>query len=142
MSISPRRLLLATVAVLAYAGLLVGVWATRPLHDSIPVGMDYSPTLASPPEPARLLSVDVTCNALFSSSPSGDEPLPELTAQPEGFPALAFQREPCALVHRNARVLFVVNVLAVVATLTVIGLVARRLRRRSGDDVSALPVTA
>lgn len=85
--------------------LVVAVWAVRPQTDAVPVGTDY--TLL--PQP-RLVSVDVACNSLFDSAARPDEPLPALTPQPEGQPALAFERTPCELVHHNARIVLAIDV--------------------------------
>ncbi len=129
MAFSVKRLGLAAVAVVAYALILVGVWASRPLHDSVPVGTDWTPTLLAPPAPQQLVSQRVTCNTLFSGDPRPDEPLPTLTDQPKGRPELAFQREPCALVHSDAQRNFAINMIAVVGLLGVIGFAARAAKR-------------
>ncbi len=129
MSSSRRRLILLACAVVAYAVVLTGVWAARPLHDSIPVGMDWSPTVQTPPKGQRLVSQEVECNTLFANQARPDDALATLTAQPEGYSALEFQREPCTLVHSNARILFAVNVVAVAGLLALIALVAARSRR-------------
>jgi hypothetical protein len=73
--------------------LLVVLWAARPLTDTVPVGMDWTPTLQQPPATQRLVSQEVECNTLFDSSARDDEPLPTLTPQPEGRAALDYQRE-------------------------------------------------
>jgi hypothetical protein len=129
MSRLSKRLVYALIALVVYAALLVGLWAARPLHDSVPVGIDYSPTVLTPPGPQRLVSQEVECNTLFDSAARDDAPLPELTAQPKGRPDLAYQRTPCALVHRDARLLFGLDLLAVAAAIAVVALVWRRVRR-------------
>ena len=131
MALSGKRLGLAALAVAAYACILVGVWAARPLHDSVPVGTDWTPTLAVPPLPQQLVSQRVTCNTLFSGDARPDEPLPELTPQPKGLPPLAFEREPCTLVHTDARRNLAINLIAIVGMFGVIGALARRTRRHA-----------
>lgn len=116
------------VAVVAAYVVLVLAWGVRPLQDSVPVGVDRSPTLLVPPQAERRVSQDVACNTLFASAPRGDEPLPALTPQPPGQPALEFQREPCELVHSQARVLMAAN--TAVALLLAAGAVTIAVRRR------------
>jgi hypothetical protein len=125
-----RPIRLAMAAIVVHFALVVGLWAVRPLEDSIPVGMDWSPTVADPPAAQRLVSQDVECNSLFDSSPRPDEPLPELTPQPEGRQPLDFQREPCELVHSQARIVFGLDVLFTIGSLTGLAWIGRRLRRR------------
>lgn len=130
---------IAFVALIVHFALVVGLWAVQPLEDSIPVGIDWSPTVASPPEPQRLLSQDVECNSLFDSSARPDEPLPVLPVQPQDRPDLAFQREPCELVHSQARIVFGIDVLFTAGALAALVWISRRLRRR--DDLP-LPTSA
>ncbi|MFN8023519.1 MAG: hypothetical protein U0Q03_18465 [Acidimicrobiales bacterium] len=123
-----KRLVLALAVVAVYA-VFVGVWAARPLSDSVPVGMDYSQTVLKPPGPQRLVSQEVECNSLFESAARDDTPLPELTTQPKGVDPLDYQREPCVLVHRNARILFAIDIVAVLVAVAGLVLLSRRLRR-------------
>ena len=78
-------------------------WAVRPHTDSVPVGIDKSVEPAGVP-----LSVDVQCNGAFDATARYGE-LPVLPAQPAGAPALEFQREPCELVHRDARLVLAID---------------------------------
>ena len=121
---------IAFVAVLVHLALVIGLWAARPLEDSVPVGLDWSPTVQDPPEPQRLVSQDVECNTLFASSARPDEPLPTLAEQPEGRPALDYQRDPCELVQRQARIVFGLDVLFTAGALTALVWITRRLRHR------------
>lgn len=127
-----RKLVTAAVAVVVYFAVLMAVWAFRPLHDSIPVGTDWTPTTAVPPEGQRLVSQSVECNTLFADQPRS-KALPRLTPQPEGRAALVFQREPCELVHTNARRLLAINILAVGLVVLVLVLLAVRSRRSPSD---------
>lgn len=129
MPITSQRLALAASAVVLYAVVLLSVWALRPLDDAVPVGIDWTPTIATPPTAQRLVSIDVECNTLFASTPRGDEPLPELTPQPDGRPPLEFQREPCALVQADARRNLALNSVFVFGALGAIGYLALRQRR-------------
>ena len=54
----------ATLVVLLFA-LAVGIWATRPLHESLHVGTDWTPTLLVPPQGAKEVQVEVECNNLL-----------------------------------------------------------------------------
>lgn len=141
MSSVSKPLRIAFVALIVHFALVVGLWAVRPLEDSIPVGMDWSPTVQDPPAPQRLVSQDVECNSLFDSSPRPDEPLPVLTPQPEDRAALAFQREPCELVHSQARIVFGLDLIFTIAALTGIVWAGRRLRGRDDLAPSPTPVT-
>jgi hypothetical protein len=142
MSTSTKRLSLAAVAVLFYFALLLVVWAGQPLDDFVPVGTDWAPTVAVPPGSQHLVSQRVICNTLFASDPRPEEPLPVLTPQPPGHFALEYQREPCALVHSNARLVFLISLLTVIIALALIVTLAIRTRRveRQPSPIGALPV--
>jgi hypothetical protein len=135
MSATAKRLSLAAVAISVYFVLLMLVWATRPLHDSVPVGIDRTPTTAVPPKPEQAVSQRVECNSLFAEDSRPDESLPTLRPQPKGQPALAYQREPCNHVHSEARVLLAINSLVVVVLMALLVFLAVRSRR------SRLPLT-
>jgi hypothetical protein len=122
------RTMRATLVILIFA-LAVGVWATRPLHESLHVGTDWTPTLLVPPQGEQEVQVDVECNNLFASSPRSDAPLPALTPQPADKPPLAYPREPCVFVHSDARRAFAIDVLVVVAALATLAYLRRRSRR-------------
>ncbi len=139
MSKLSKRLVAAIVAVVVYALVISVFWAARPLEDAVPVGMDYSPLLLTPPEPQRLLSQDVECNTLFAGSARPDEPLPVLPTQPADRPPLDYQREPCELVQRDARVLLGLNVVAVALALGGLVWALRRVRR---GDLDPAPTPA
>ncbi len=132
MAIPKSKLLLSAVGVVLLYLLLAFGWAARPLHDSVPVGTDWAPTVLTPPKPQQLVSQEVRCNSVFASSPRGSEPLPSLTPQPKGQPALDYQRPPCVLVQSNARTVFVIDTLFAIGVLALIGAVA--MRRRGADD--------
>src|SRR5262245_24702420 len=118
----------AALVVLLFA-LAVGIWATRPLHETLHVGTDWTPTLLDPPEAATEVRVTVECNSLLSSSPRSDDPLPALTTQPPDKPPLAFPREPCVFVHADARRAFAIDVLVVVVALGMLAYLRRRSHR-------------
>ncbi len=123
-----RRFAAVAAAVLLYFVVLLTTWAFRPLDDSVPVGTDWTPTTAVPPEPQRLVPQSVECNTLFADQPRR-EPLPALTPQPDGRPALEYQREPCELVRTNAQRLFAINTVVVIVVLAILMLLAVRSRR-------------
>ena len=102
-------------------------WAMQPMTDSVPVGVDY--TLKVP----AFVSVSVDCRSLFDSASRDDVPLPALKAQPPKTPALAFQREPCAIVHQQARIVFLLDTAAFAAVAA--GFAWLTLRRRRSASV-------
>jgi hypothetical protein len=104
MSARRRRFIVLGVVVLSVWFVLSVVATVRPQADAVPVGTDHTA------EPARLVSVEVACNGPFDSPARADGPLPVLTPQPAGRPPLEFQRPPCELVQRNARLLLGVDV--------------------------------
>ena len=129
MSRISKRLLAVAAAIVVYAALLVVLWAARPLTDTVPVGMDWTPTLQQPPATQRLVSQEVECKTMFDSSARDDEPLPTLTPKPEGRAALDYQREPCSAVQRDARILLGLDIVAIAAAGAGLVLLSRRLRR-------------
>jgi hypothetical protein len=131
---TPRKLVAAAAVMLVYFAVLMAVWAFRPLDDTVPVGTDWTPTTAVPPEGQRLVSQAVECNTLFADTPRS-KALPDLTPQPEGRAALAFQREPCELVHTNARRLLAMNVVGVGLVVVTLVLLAVRGRRIEAEAV-------
>src|SRR4051794_7092847 len=117
----------ATIAVLLFA-LAIGIWATRPLHESMHVGTDFTPTLLVPPQGAKEVQVEVESNSLLSSSPRPAAPLPPLPPQPPDPPPLAYPREPCVFVHSDARRAFAIDVFVIVVALGLLAYIRRRSR--------------
>lgn len=103
---------------------VVMVWALRPQTDTVPVGIDYNLV------PPAAVTQDVECNELFAASAARGA-LPTLTPQPEKAPALDFQRSPCALVQRNGRIVFGLDV--VFYLVLVAGAVVALRRGRSSE---------
>jgi hypothetical protein len=109
-----KLLLIAAAAVGIWYLVVVFSWAARPLHDSVPIGIDYTVT------PNKPVSQDVTCDTLFSgTSRSGD--LPTLRVQYdakgnrlEAKSQFAYQRAACDLVQRDARIVFGLDTLGAV----------------------------
>jgi hypothetical protein len=125
----------ATLVVVIFA-LVVGIWATRPLNESLHVGTDWTPTLLVPPEGAREVQVEIQCNSLLDSSPGPDGPLPALTPQPSDKPPLAYPRQPCVFVHEDARRAFAIDILVVVLALGTLGYIRRRSHRAHSNQES------
>jgi hypothetical protein len=123
----------ATLLVVLFA-IAVGIWATRPLHESMHVGTDWTPTLLVPPQDAKEVQVEIECNSLLASSPRPDTPLPVLTPQPAGKPPLAYPREPCVFVHSDARRAFAIDVIVVLAALGTLVYLRRRSHRTSETE--------
>src|SRR4051794_2646323 len=114
-------------AILWYVLVLV-FWALQPLSDSVPVGIDYT---KSPPAP---VSVTVDCHTLFDSSARSGEALPPLKEQPATAPPLQYQRQPCALVQRQARIVFALDTAAFLAVIVGFGWLTLSRRRSSPVD--------
>jgi hypothetical protein len=98
----------------------------------VPAGKDRRPAANAPADqkvgPEVLYSAKVSCNNLFSST-AGPSVLPTLPVQPEGVNKLGFQRTPCTSVHSQARVLFILNTIFVIAAFSVGGWLITRQRR-------------
>jgi hypothetical protein len=131
---SRRFALIGAAGTAVWYVCILAFWALQPLSDSVPVGVDYSG--ATPVN----VSVSVDCNTLFNSAPRPDDPLPPLTVQPEGKLALGFQRDPCVLVHDQARIVFVLDTVVFLGVLgCLVGLTVRRRRieeNRPGPEPS------
>ena len=127
-----RRLgvLVVSIGILWYA-CSVGFWAVRSFDDAVPVGIDYT---GSAP---KATSVTVKCHSLFAGAARDASPLPALKPQPPTAPPLAFQRTPCSLPHRQARLVFALDSLALLAALGVGGWVLRPHRESSEAPVMA-----
>ena len=121
------RLQIAFLVVILYA-IVIGIWAVRPLSESLDVGTDWTPTLLDPPQGSREVRQEVSCNSLLSGSPRSDEPLPELAVQPADKPPLAFARVPCQFVHSDARRAFVIDIVAIAAAVGLLVWLSRRRR--------------
>lgn len=135
MSRRTRLLLLVGLAVLAWFVLVVR-WAVLPLSDTQPVGKDAS----------KAVTYQTTeCGSLFDASPTGGKVVPAPVTPPDVLavePPLAewaFGRPPCELVHRDARIVFGIDVAAFVLLIGALGFVAMRTRPRADAPVSALP---
>lgn len=122
MSIKGRRYLIGTVlALLAWYVSVLFLWALQPLSDSIPVGVEA--------KTGRAISQTVDCNTLFSGAARAADPLPTLV-KPYAYP-----RAACTLVHDQARTLFILNTVLVVAALLVAAAIAVRLAKRDPEPV-------
>jgi hypothetical protein len=122
MSSGRRSIIIAACGLLAWYAITLGFWALRPLSDSVPAGMDRrTPN-------AVAYSQKVSCNNLFTSAArSGD--VPTLPDQPAGVNKLGYQRTPCTSVHNEARVLFILNTIFVIAAFAIGGWLLMRHRR-------------
>jgi hypothetical protein len=122
MSSGRRSILIAAFGLLAWYAITLGFWALRPLSDSVPAGIDRR-------TPAAVAySQKVSCNNLFASAAQRG-PLPTLPDQPAGANKLGYQRTPCASVHSQARVLFILNTAFVLAAFGGGGWLLMRHRR-------------
>ena len=106
---------------------LVIVWASRPQFDAVATGFDQTLT------PPQAVSSRVTCSNLWSSNARSRSPLPVLTPQPEGSPALFFRRPPCVRWHNQGRILLLTDFVFTVGIVGVAVTLSRRLRRREPD---------
>lgn len=132
MSSGRRSVLIAACGLLAWYAITLGFWALRPLPDSVPAGKDRRPAANAPADqkvgPEVLYSAKVSCNNLFASA-AGPRVLPVLPVQPEGVNKLGYQRTPCTSVHSQARVLFILNTVFVLASFGIGGWLVTRHRR-------------
>ena len=127
--VANRRLAMVAVPVLVWYACVVVLWALQPLSDSVPVGFDN--TLKTPAN----VSVSVDCNTLFDSASRDSSPLRVLKPQPAGKAPLKFQREPCVVPHREARIVFALDTLLFIAVLGCVAWFAVRMRRSSETGV-------
>jgi hypothetical protein len=118
-----RFALIGAVASVVWFACVLVFWALQPMTDSVPVGVDYT---LSPP---KFVSVSVGCQGLFDSQPRDGSPLPVLKVQPKGSPPLGFQREPCVVVHDQARMVFALDTAAFAAVVVGFGWLTLRRRR-------------
>lgn len=122
-SIARRSLLMVAGVLLAWYLCVLFLWALRPLEDHIPIGVD--------PVSHQAVSQTVTCNSLFAGSPRPNEPLPTLRPLlPLTGQQFAYERTPCTLVQHDARLVFALNSLVLLAAAGGLVAVAIRLRRR------------
>ena len=132
MSSGRRSVLIAAVGLLVWYAITLGFWALRPLSDSVPAGKDRRPAANAPADqkigPEVAYSQKVACNNLFAFA-AGPRVLPVLPVQPEGINKLGYQRTPCASVHSQARVLFILNTVFVIAVFGIGGWLLMRHRR-------------
>lgn len=120
-----RFVFIGTAAAVVWYACILVIWALQPLSDSVPVGVDYTPTTP------KAVSVSVECDTLFDGASRGDSPLPPLKVQPKDKPPLAFQRDPCALVHSQARIIFGLDTAGFAAVMACCVWLTLRWRRAS-----------
>jgi hypothetical protein len=130
MTSARRAILIIAGGVTLWFAVTMAVWALRPLHDNVPVGVDYTA------QPARQTYQSVECNDVLSSSARDGSPLPALKQQPTTAPPLAYQRVPCAELHREARFVLWFDV-AVVVLVWAAALLAWRWHPRRRSFASA-----
>ncbi len=124
-----RYFLIVTVALVAWYGVGVVPFALRPLSDAVPIGVDWSPTLKNPPKAQRQISQNVECNSLFDGSARDGSPLPALAVQPTDKPVLSYSRTACVNTQQQARIVFALDTLFLLAALTGLFVLYRRLNR-------------
>ena len=129
MSNKGRRYLIGTMFTLvAWYVCVLFLWALQPLSDSIPVGIEA--------KTGRAISQTVDCNTLFSGSARSADPLPTLVKP------FAYPRAACSLVHDQARTLFILNTVAILAALLIAVALAVRLSRRGPEPALAKSVAS
>jgi hypothetical protein len=112
------KLILGGVALWYVCSLVF--WAFRPITDHVMTTLDRTRT------PPAATVVKVKCHSPFQSSARNSSPLPNLKPQPDGQPALAFVRTPCAQPQGDARVLFFIDTVAFLGALGGIAWFAKR----------------
>lgn len=115
-----RWLLTATAVLVVWFVVVLVFWALRPLHDSIPVGLDST---------GAPVSQEVECNTLFDADALAPGALPELEAPYE------YTRDACTGVQSDARLVFGIDVGVTLLGLVAIALLALRGRGRVDDLV-------
>jgi hypothetical protein len=101
--VTRRTALIVGGIALWFAAVLV-FWAFRPMTDRVPTTLDKSQT------PNRTLVLKATCNAPAQAG-ARSKPAPALPPQPTGEPPVTFLREPCISLHREAHLLFIVDLI-------------------------------
>lgn len=119
----PRRiLLLVTVGLVVWYGLVLGAWALRSLSDTVPGTVPAATKEA--PKARAATTVELSCGTLFS---------PDDVAPPSTPAGLELDREPCDLVVSDARRVFAIDTLVLVLGLAAVVVVRRRLARTPDD---------
>jgi len=137
-----RPVLIAAAALIVWYVVVLLLWAVPPLSDSIPVGLDRSPTMLVPPGNAKQISQTVECNSLFSDSARDPGPLPTLPEQPTSFAPLEYPRPACTAVQRDARIVFGLNTVFVLIGLVGLAAVNRRYGHETAQETASHPVSA
>ena len=117
-----NRLILLVGAALTVWYVVVLVWALRPLHDAVPIGLDAD---------SRPVSQTVECHDLFAATPGGG-------SLPVVAPPNEYTRGACATVQRHARLVFGIDTAALLLGLAALVLVRRRARRLAADEPPVL----
>ena len=115
-----KWLLTATAVVVVWFVAVLVFWALRPLHDSVPVGLD---------ENKAPVSQEVECNTMFAADALDAGALPELQ------PPYEYTRDACTAVQSDARLVFGIDVVVTLLVLAAIGALAIRGRGRVDDAV-------
>jgi hypothetical protein len=120
-------LVIGGIVILWY--LSVVIWATRPLHEVLMVGTDYTATT-----PQQVV-VEVECASPFSNAGvTGD--LPQLTPQPADRQPLGFPREPCRFVHSDARMVLLLDTAVLALVLGILAYLWRRAAKAPAHELS------
>ncbi len=119
MSRRTKILLWTSVALVAWFAVTIR-WATQPLSDSVPVGKDVD---------SKVVVENVECGTVFDSDAMGGNPIPTVTTPPKITPEWELTRQPCTLVHDQAKILFGINVVVFLVGAAAIVVVATRTRR-------------
>jgi hypothetical protein len=100
---SRRNVLIVGGLALWFVAVMV-FWAFRPMTDRVPTTLDKSQT------PNRTLVLKAACNAPAQIA-ARSKPVPVLPSQPAGEPPVTFLHEPCIALHREANLLFIVDLI-------------------------------
>jgi hypothetical protein len=132
---NPRRLVLAVVAVaVAWYAVVLFAWAVRPIHDSIPTGVDRN---------NRPIAQRVTCHTLFEGADRIERVVQGKTLTiwlngsrlPDPASGGVYTRDPCVIPHTDAQRVFLLDTLALLAVLAGGGYAYVRLRRVPAEPV-------
>jgi hypothetical protein len=127
MSRRTRILLWVSLGLAAWFAVTI-YWATQPLTDSVPVGLDKD---------GKAAVLEVQCNNLFDATAVDASAVPEVVTPVGVEHPWEMTREPCTLVHDQAQVLFGINVVVFLLSVGGTTFVATRTRQPAIPQMNA-----
>ena len=137
-SVRSRTLVYVVVGAVVWSAALWVFWVSEPLTDKIDVlavaeqvAAEADDTLAEG-EPLPVRTVTATCGQPWQSAPGPTPPLPELA---EGE---AYAHDPCQVVHRDNRLVLLMNAVVVLGALIAVAVLTPRRIRTPADADEAM----